>query len=88
MPIAKYEGKTFERVAFVVEESFFVNCVLKECDLFFAGGDSEWINTSFQNCRWHWRGPAVKTIQMLTQLGILKQSPPPPSFPASSSKLN
>ena len=88
MPVTKYEGKTFEKQAFVVEESYFVNCALKECDLFYSGGDSEWINTSFVICRWHWRGPAAKTMQLGQLLGMLKQPEVPPSFPASSSKLN
>lgn len=88
MPITKYEGKTFEKQTFTVEESFFVNCVLKECDLFYSGGDSEWVHTSFVTCRWHWRGPATKTIQMVQLIGMLKLPQAPPSFPASSSKLN
>jgi len=88
MPITKYEGETFEKQAFVVEESFFVNCALKECDLFYSGGDFEWINTSFDHCPWHFRGIALKTIQLMQQIGMLKQPQIPPSFPASSSKPN
>jgi hypothetical protein len=88
MPITKYEGKTLEKQAFVLEEVVFVNCILKDCDLFYSGGDSEWIGAQFQNCRWHWRGPALKTIQMAQLLGMMKPPQAPPLFPASSSKLN
>jgi hypothetical protein len=88
MPITKYEGKTLEKQSFVLEESFFVNCILKDCDLFYSGGDFEWTNGQFLNCRWHWRGAALKTIQMAQLLGMMKPPQAPPSFPASSSKLN
>ena len=88
MPITKYEGQTFEKQSFVVEESFFVNCVLRDCDLFYSGGDSAWMNTQFENCRWHFRGPALKTIQIAQQLGMLKQPQTPIPFPASTSKMN
>lgn len=88
MAITKYEGKTFEKQTFVIEDSFFVNCVLRDCDLFYSGGDSEWINLRFEGCRWHFRGPALKTVQLAQILGMLKQPTIPPAPPVSSSKLN
>ena len=88
MPITKYEGQTFEKQSFVVEESFFVNCVLRDCDLFYSGGDFEWLNMRLENSRWHFRGPALKTMQLMQIQGMLKQPQTPPQFPASSSKLN
>jgi hypothetical protein len=88
MPIAKHEGKTFEKQSFVMEECFFVNCVLRDCDLFYSGGDFDWLNLRFENSRWHFRGPALKTMQLMQNQGMLKQSQTPPSTPVSSSKLN
>jgi hypothetical protein len=88
MPIMRYEGKTLEKQSFVVEECFFVNCVLRDCDLFYSGGDFDWINGQFQNCRWHWRGSAAKTLQLAQALGLMKPPQAPPSVPVSSSKLN
>ena len=87
--MTRYEGKTFTKSAFVIEESYFINCVLRECDLFYSGGDSEWMNTMFENCHWHFRGPALKTIQLAQMLGMLPppQMAPPPS-PQSKSKMN
>lgn len=85
--MTKYEGQKLEKVAFVAEESFFVNCVLTDCDLFYSGGDVEWVSTSFQNCRWHWQGAAGKTLNLMRLLGMLKPQEIPPQNPASSSKL-
>jgi len=88
MPITKYEGQTFEHMSFVMEESFFVNCVLKECDLFYSGGDVDWVNVKFDNSRWHFRGAALKTTQLLQLLGILKQPEVVPQAPATSTMMN
>lgn len=85
--ITKYDGKTLEKQHFVMEESYFVNCVLKDCDLFYAGGDYDWLNVTFENCRWHWRGPAGKMFQLATAMGMLKTSGIPPQTPASSTKM-
>ena len=84
----KYEGKTLNGATFVVEESFFINCVLRECDLFYSGGDFDWMNVQFESCRWHFRGPALKTMQVMQQIGMLKPPQTPPPSPVSSSKMN
>jgi hypothetical protein len=84
----KYEGQKFSKVAFVAEDSYFVNCVLTDCDLFFSGGEMEWANTRFENCRWHWRGAAGLTVRLLMQLGMMKAQSIPQQFQASSSKPN
>jgi hypothetical protein len=87
MPITRYEGKTFEKQSFVVEECHFVNCVLKDCDLFYSGGETDWVGLSFQNCRWHWHGAAGRTFRLLVLLGMLKQQETPPQMTASNTKL-
>lgn len=63
----QFTGRTF-----VLDETVFINCRLKDCDLFFAGGDFEWVNTNFESCRFHWRGPASSTVRLLHTLGLLK----------------
>ena len=61
MTINKYEGKTFTKQSFVMDESFFLNCVLDDCDLFYSGGDVDWLNLKWEaNCRWHFRGTCVE----------------------------
>ena len=79
MPITKYEGKELTKAVFVMEDCYFANCVLTDCDLFYSGGDVEFENLKMDNCRWHFRGPAQKTFQILQNIGMLKigQTPPP-----------
>ncbi len=56
---------------FILEEVVFYRCRLKNCDLFYSGGDYEWTDTHFDNCRVHWRGPAKSTFGMLKGFGLL-----------------
>jgi hypothetical protein len=86
--MTKYEGQKFTKGAFVMEDCFFVNCIFIDCDLFYSGGDAEWVNLKFENCRWHWRGPAEKTVRLLTGIGLLKGQPTPALPAVESSKLN
>ncbi len=67
----KYEGETFHRKTFVMEESFFVNCVLRDCSLFYSGGDFDWVNTRFENCQIHLRDSAKRTTTFLGHFGLL-----------------
>ena len=84
--MTKYENQKLEKQALVSEDCYFINCSLEDCDLFFSGGDVEWVNTRFENCRWHWRGPAAKMFQLLNMLGMLKTQATPQQ-PATSSKM-
>ncbi len=79
MPITKYEDKKVAKATFVMEECFFLNCVLTDCDLFYSGGEADFVNLRMENCRWHFRGPALKTVQVMQNIGMLKlgQTPPP-----------
>ena len=86
--ITKYEGKTFTKGAFEMEECFFINCVLSECDLFYSGGDVEMINTRIENCRWHPRGAAARTMQLLQMAGMLKTGPIPVPMKVEMGKVN
>jgi hypothetical protein len=85
----KFEGKTLSKAIFVMEDCYFINCVLTDCDLFYSGGDVEAVNTPMQNCRWHFRGPALRTMQLMHTAGMLKPGnvPPPPS-PGNKSMMN
>ena len=91
MPITVHEGATLTGVSLVVEEHVFINCKLKNCRLYYSGGAFEWINTSFENCNWNFRGPARDTFQLLITLGMLKQGQvPPPNITGATagSKMN
>ncbi len=88
MPITKLANQTLENQPIEVDECIFVNCVLVECDLFYSGGDFEWQATKFENCRWHFRGPAQRTFNLLAQIGVLKQPPAAPQTPPGTSRMN
>jgi hypothetical protein len=46
MPIHKYENVELSKLAFVMEECLFINCVLNQCELFFSGGHAEFENVT------------------------------------------
>ena|SRR5712691_9617951 len=86
--MTKYENKTLNKATFVLEDCYFLNCVLTECDLFYSGGDVEAVGTRFENCHMHFRGPALKTVQMLQATGMLKVGPLPLPSKVEISKVN
>ena len=77
MPITKYEGRTLANQVFQLEECWFVNCVLRQCRIFYGGGSYLFENTSFDNCQWTFQGPANQTMQLLSMIGLLKQGQDP-----------
>jgi hypothetical protein len=64
----KFAGRSF-----VIDETVFINCQLTDCDLYYRGGDFDWTNSSFDACRFHWRGPAKRTVDLLRLIGALKE---------------
>ena len=64
----KFAGRSF-----VIDETVFINCQLTDCDLYYEGGDFDWMNASFDACRFHWRGPAKRTVDLLRLIGALKE---------------
>ncbi len=70
--MTKYENKTIQKTTLVAEDCYFINCVLKDCDVFYSGGDFELANVTFEDCRWHFRGSALKTVQLQQTIGMLK----------------
>jgi hypothetical protein len=80
MPITKYEGRTFTNQAFQLEECWFINCVLRECVIFYGGGTYEFQNTTFQNCQWKFQDRARNTCQLLVMIGLLQPGQAPPEM--------
>lgn len=78
MPITKYEGRTLENQVFKLEECWFVNCTLRACTIFYAGGAYELVNARFENCQWKFQGPAQHTFVLLTQIGLITAQQIPP----------
>jgi hypothetical protein len=84
MAIQVYQDKALNGQSFILEECIFIDCQLKNCDFFFSGGDTEWTNTNFENCRFHWRGAAKSTFALLQNLGLIPQQPAAPKPPIST----
>lgn len=83
-----YKNQKFEGRSFDMDECTFTDCQLKDCDLYYSGGDTEWANTGFQDCRWHWRGPAKNTFGLLHVLGLLNPQIAPQIPPTAGPKPN
>jgi hypothetical protein len=75
MPINKYENQTLSGKAFKLEECWFVNCILRDCTIFYSGGSYEFENTKFENCQWKFQDEAQRTCVLLSQIGLLKAGP-------------
>ena len=86
--IRVYEDKNFSDPSFVLDEVVFLRCRLKNCDLFYSGGDTEWAETNFENCRFHWRGSAKNTFALLQVTGMLPKQLPAPAPPQTQKPPN
>ncbi len=86
--IKVYEDKTLNDRSFILDEVVFIRCRLKNCDLFYSGGDYEWVETSMENCRFHWRGAAKSSFALFQALQVMGQQVPVPKPPASTQKPN
>jgi hypothetical protein len=83
-----YKNQTLTSQTIILEEVCLIECTLKDCDVFYSGGDAEYQNLKLDNTRFHWRGPAAKTVQTLASFGMLNMQPMPVSFQASATKAN
>lgn len=86
--IKAYRDKSISNESFVLEEAAFFNCTLKNCDLFYSGGDFQVQETKLDGCRVHFRGAALRTQQMLLSMGMLKAPLQLPSQTTPSAKAN
>ncbi len=84
-----YRNQNFRGKSFVLEEVAFVKCTLSDCDLYYSGGDFDWVDTTFEGCRFHWRGPAKNMFALAQTIGMIHAPIPPQSLiPPSAQKIN
>jgi hypothetical protein len=76
-----YRDKNMSDQVFEIEESYFFDCTLKNCDLLYSGGDFQIVNLTLVDCRVHFRGPAKSTVALLQ---LLRMIPGPIQLPAQA----
>ena len=85
--VTVFEDKTLSNQSFILDDVVFIRCRLKNCDLFYSGGDYEWVETSMENCRFHWRRAAKNSFALFQALQVMSQVPIPKP-PSSTQKPN
>jgi hypothetical protein len=70
--VKAYHDKIIKDESFLLDEAAFFNCTLKNCDLFYEGGDFQVVETKLDACRIHLRGAAKNTQALMMSLGMLK----------------
>jgi hypothetical protein len=84
-----YRDKTISDQTFVLEDTSFYDCTLKNCDLFFSGGDVEISNVKLDGSRLHFRGAAKNTTSLMVVLRMIPgPTQLPPQVQSGSTKLN
>jgi hypothetical protein len=83
-----YRNQDFQGKSFILENVVFLKCKLSDCDLYYSGGDFEWAETSFENCRFHWRASAKNTLALLQTMGMVPIPTPTKSMGVPGQKMN
>jgi hypothetical protein len=69
------KGQTIENDTVDIDDTYLVNCKLKNCELFYSGKEFAWKNTQFDSCPVRLLGAARNTQSLLRSLGLLKNAP-------------
>jgi hypothetical protein len=81
-----YRNQSFQGQSFILEEVAFVRCKLTDCDLYYSGGEFDWVETQFEGCRFHWRGAAKNMFTLAQAIGMIKLPAPPQSLIVSTAQ--
>jgi hypothetical protein len=87
MPITVHNNESLNNGAYRIEEHIFNNCKLTNCLLAYDGGPFQWMNCTFENCQWNFRGAARDTIQILNTLGLMKPGQTPQNLQGTTGGL-
>jgi hypothetical protein len=80
--MTKYEGMTLTKKVIVLEETWLVNCVLRECVIFYSGGPFDMVNATFDRCEWKFQGSAQLTFSLMSMIGLIPK--PETTIPVQS----
>jgi hypothetical protein len=59
-----------------LDDKHFINCQLRNCTLFYSGGDFALTNTKVENCQVTLSGAAQRTVALLGMVGALSLTGP------------
>lgn len=68
------EGKTITSKRILLDGNQYVNCLFIDCELVYRGGTCNF-HSNTRRCTWLFEGPAMNTIGILRELGILANEP-------------
>jgi hypothetical protein len=81
------ENDTKTGVVIYMDDRYFINCRYTDCTLIFAGGDFGWVNSSFQNCKLSFEGPAGRTVNVLRMFSLLSDKFGQPAQPPQNTPI-
>jgi hypothetical protein len=73
---------TLTKKVIVLEETWLVNCVLRECVIFYSGGPFDVVNATFDRCEWKFQGSAQLTFSLMSMIGLIPK--PETTIPVQS----
>ena len=69
------QGQTVTSQRVLLDGNEYVNCLFIDCELIYRGGACTF-ESNTRRCSWLFEGPAMNTIGLLRELGILVKEPP------------
>jgi hypothetical protein len=68
------QGKTVTSQRVLLDGNEYVNCLFIDCELVYRGGACTF-HSNTRGCSWLFEGPAMNTIGILRELGVLGKEP-------------
>ncbi len=69
-----------------LDDTYLLNCTVKNCEIVYSGKDWAYRNTTFKKCRLRLFGAALSTQTFLRNFGQLKEGDIPPEAKSKSSE--
>ena len=76
------EDKVLEDTFLDLDGLYLKNCKIRNCRVFYSGGEFGWEKTHWENVTIHWKGPAMRTRNLLGHFHMLtdpQKAPDPKS---------